>query len=163
MRLSLREGFSWLQRIDYWRVSFRCFDRHEVGHLQAQCRRPQSQFPPFKRTQKQSLSLRCVRAKWWRSLPKVACPNPKVNRYEALGVPSSLDILEALFGKFKIFVSSPPSLSHVEFVASSIDPSPALPYLVPSRRGSPLALEALSPHHVSVLSNSLPRRVNRYG
>jgi hypothetical protein len=46
------DDFRWVQHIDYWRVPFRCFGFHEVGHLQVQCRRPYSQFPPFRKVWK---------------------------------------------------------------------------------------------------------------
>jgi hypothetical protein len=45
-------GFSWTQRIDYWRVPFRSYDCHEVGHLFTQCHRSPSQFSLFKKSWK---------------------------------------------------------------------------------------------------------------
>jgi hypothetical protein len=44
--------FRWLQKIDYWRIPFRCFSCHQVGHVQEECSRVNSFFPPFKRTWK---------------------------------------------------------------------------------------------------------------
>jgi hypothetical protein len=32
-------GFTWHQKVDYWRLPFRCHDCHEIGHLRSQCSR----------------------------------------------------------------------------------------------------------------------------
>jgi hypothetical protein len=51
------QGFTWIQRIDYWKVPFRCYGCHEVGHLQAQCKHHPSQFPPFRKVWKQKTGV----------------------------------------------------------------------------------------------------------
>jgi len=50
-------GFSWVQCINYYMVSFRCFRCHEVGHMMAQCHHPPSHFRPFKKTWKTKVGL----------------------------------------------------------------------------------------------------------
>jgi hypothetical protein len=48
--------FKWVQKIDYWRVPFRCFGCHQVGHLQAECHKAPSHFSPFQKIWKWKLA-----------------------------------------------------------------------------------------------------------
>jgi hypothetical protein len=48
-------GFPWVLCIKYYKVSFRCSSCHELGHLMAQCRRPLSHFPPFRKNWKRKV------------------------------------------------------------------------------------------------------------
>jgi hypothetical protein len=40
-------GITWHQKVDYWRLPFRCHGCHEIGHIHSQCTRLMSlQQPP---------------------------------------------------------------------------------------------------------------------
>jgi len=49
--------FKWVQKIDYWRVPFRCYGCHQASHVQDECRRAPVHFPPFQRIWKQKSSV----------------------------------------------------------------------------------------------------------
>jgi hypothetical protein len=44
--------YKWMEKVDYWKVPFRCYGYHEVGHVVAHCKHQPFSFPSFQKTWK---------------------------------------------------------------------------------------------------------------
>jgi hypothetical protein len=110
--------FSWTQRIDYWRIPFRCFGCHEVGHLMAHCRMPSSQFSPFKKSWKRKANAEDFYDEKVEKVNKELYNCPSVNREDNPGVSFFGDSPTMISSKSTCHVSNALSLSNDNLVAT---------------------------------------------